>query len=560
MTNPLKTIFYGICVLSKMCSVAFPILPALYSVITILFMVLGIAGIIAFAAGAKFKNLARGIYGMVNFITKFISMLLLFHISYCSIIIPKEMDASKEVPPADPNIREEVPPDDPNIREEVKFKNFEPKIRKLGDKSPQEGGTSNRFIKALKKMFDLINTVIANNSIPFIIIQIISSSLIVMLITFMSVIFSGISKAGYQIHCSESKEVFSVPGLGGFIDFCMHLLLFVSCTYLLLSFFWKLLVDGGLAFVNYCFFSNKKPITTVDEILETPVVNMNTDAVEIIYQINTFMNQLPIMKAALIISLSYYISQLFLRGFEDIISNNIVLLATWTTRETECSDEPNKKTKTDIERGFVLFGNILLFIVLVLISIALVYINIQFSPIIRKAISMGLDTYIPGAAAISVKLSYEKVKKTIVDVSEKLPEAPDIKVIEKEVNKEADKFLDNEGNPKSNAIMSELEKFQQQDAISDIKEMRGNVFTSTKQDDKFTSKTDVKTRGDMLDESPEQSPNSRNKNAAGQQAAPAAAPTAPAPAAAPTAPAPAPAPAPEPAAPAPAPEPSEPSS
>jgi hypothetical protein len=47
---------------------------------------------------------------------------------------------------------------------------------------------------------------------------------------------------------------------------------------------------------------------------------------------------------------------------EDIISNNIVLLTRWQKRETECSDEPNKESKTSMERGFILFCNIVILI------------------------------------------------------------------------------------------------------------------------------------------------------------------------------------------------------
>ena len=492
MTNPIKTIFDFICNINKIISFIFPSLPLLYSIITVIFMILGIAGIIAFAAGAKFKNLARNIYGLVTFITKFISVLLLFHISYCSISIPEE-----KYPSLENSSREEVIPPDSN-------RQYEPNFMKFGDKSQQEGGgLKNNVAKLISNVFKLINNVIENNSGPFIFMQVLCSSVIVILITFMSVIFSGISKAGYQMHCTESKEVLSIPGLGNFIDFLMHFLLLGSFILLILSFFIKLLKDGFVSGWNFVKVKvDKIPVTSIEEtkeeIRKTTGVSMNSDVSDIFSKVSMFMNELPIMKAVFIISLSYYISQLFLRWLEDIISNNIVLLTSWKTRETECSDEPNKKSKTEIERGFVLFGNILLFIVLVLISITLVYINIQFSPIIGKAISMGLEAYIQAVAAISIKLSYETVKKTITTVSYKIPELRglDIKAMENEVVREIDKYVDNAGNIKPEAIKTMLDELQQQrNGVIDVNEIYSNVITSNKPKGKNINNEEEKSRG-----------------------------------------------------------------
>jgi len=440
MSNPLKSLLDSICALSKIASILFPYLPFIYSFTTVIFICLGIAGVIAFAAGSKFKNAARNIYGFVHFITRFISMLILFHISYCSLIIPTN--------PSNPS--REVSPNDEDTQ-------YKPNYMKIKNNSQEGGGIKNSILKLISKMFDLINTIIENNSMPFIIIQVLCSSLIVIVLTFISAIFSGIAKAGYQMHCVQSKEVLSVPGLGNLVDFFMHLLLVGSSFLFILSFFWKWLKDGVVAGYNFVFSGNKKSLT-VDEIINTPVVNMNSDASEIISQVTMFMKELPIMKAVFIISLSYYISQLFLRGFEDIISNNIVLLTSWTTRETECSDEPNKKSKTDIERGFVLFGNILLFIVLVLITLVLVFVNIAYFTLISKALSMGLNMYIPGAVAVSVKLSYDTIKKTLARVSNKIPGGVDINTIEREVSSEIEKYVDTNGNIKPDAIESMLKE------------------------------------------------------------------------------------------------------
>jgi len=491
MTNPIKTIFDFICNINKLISFIFPSLPLLYSIITVIFMILGIAGIIAFAAGAKFKNLARNIYGLVTFITKFISVLLLFHISYCSISFPEE-----KYPSLENSSREEVIPPDSN-------RQYGPNFMKFGDKSQQEGGgLKNNVAKLISNVFKLINNLIENNSVPFIYMQVVSSSVIVILITFMSVIFSGISKAGYQMHCTESKEVLSIPGLGNFIDFLMHFLLLGSFILLILSFFIKLLKDGVVSGWNFVKVKvDKIPVTSIEEtkeeIMKTTGVSMNSDVSDIFSKVSMFMNELPIMKAAFIISLSYYISQLFLRWLEDIISNNIVLLTSWKTRETECSDEPNKKSKTDIERGFVLFGNILLFIVLVLITILLVVVNIKIAKDIGEAISKGLEAYIQVIAAISIKLSYETVKKTITTISYKIPELRglDIKAIENEAVREIDKYVDNAGNIKPEAIKTMLDELQQpSNGVIDVNEIYSNVITSKKPKGKNINNEEEKSR------------------------------------------------------------------
>jgi len=129
------------------------------------------------------------------------------------------------------------------------------------------------------------------------------------------------------------------------------------------------------------------------------------------------MNEWSIMRAAFVMSLSYYVSQLFLRCFEDIISSNIVLLANWQKKKTECSDEENKETKTSMDRTFTLFGHIFLFIIIVVIVIALLILNIAGSQALIDVLRKFPDFYIPALASISTPLTYESVKKTISKLS-----------------------------------------------------------------------------------------------------------------------------------------------
>jgi len=254
-----------------------------------------------------------------------------------------------------------------------------------------------KALTMLSNVFKIINNIVDNNNIPVIIIHVLCSSLVVIVFTYMSSIFSGIAKAGYQIHCTENKEAFSSPWWGNLVDFFMYLLLIGTSIFTVIYFFAKLIYDAS------------KRLKTEKQVSE------------ITSKVETVMNNWPLMRAAFIISLSYYIIRLVLQGIEDIISNNIVLLTSWKTRETECSDEPNKQSKTDTERGVVLFGNILFFIILVILTIILVVINFTMLPAIRQLLGTGIETYTTSAAALLVPLSFAGVKRVISNVGKGLP-------------------------------------------------------------------------------------------------------------------------------------------
>ena len=392
MMNPLQGIFNVICVCSKSLGWLYPFMPVLYSIVTIIFIILGIVGIIAFSMGNKFKNTARTIYGVIHLVSTFFNMLILFNITYCSLAISTTHKT------------EDSPSNDGNSNGNGIDKSItEPTSSQTGGAFGFKGmGTStyNMGTKALTMMssvFKIINNIVDNNNIPVIIIHVLCSSLVVIVFTYMSSIFSGIAKAGYQIHCTESKEAFSSLWWGNLVDFFMYLLLIGTSIFTVIYFFAKLMYDA---------FKRLKPEKQVSGISS---------------KVETVMNNWPSMRAAFIISLSYYIIRLVLQGIEDIISNNIVLLTSWKTRETECSDEPDKQSKTDIERGVVLFGNILFFIILVILTIALVVINFTMLPAIRQVLGTGIETYTTSAAALLAPLSFDRVKRVISNVGKGLP-------------------------------------------------------------------------------------------------------------------------------------------
>jgi hypothetical protein len=400
--NPLKGPFDFICKISKAFSKLYPVLPLMYTVLTIIFIILGIVGIIAFALGQKFKNLARTIYAFVYFITSFLNMLIIFHATYCSLVIPTR-EKTEEVPPATTS---------------TAISSIFNKINK-----PMEGGKDYPIIsKILTKIFDFINNIIQNNNAPFIIMQVLSTCLIVIVTSFMSVIFGGISKAGYEMHCTESNQVFSVPWLGKIVDFFMHLLLLISSIFLVFYSFGKLIFNSISAvgsLFGFSMGSASQSGAVARKVMREAQIpgDVVADVSQAINDASMFMNEWPVMRAAFIISLSYYIIQLILEMFKNIISNNIVLLTSWKTTQTECSDEPNKKSKTEIERGLVLFGNILLFILLVVITIGLIYVHIQFGSVINQGLELVHKFYPTASAQIGVPLTFEGVKASAVKVA-----------------------------------------------------------------------------------------------------------------------------------------------
>ena len=397
--NPVKGVFDSVCSVSKFFSPLYPNLPLLYTALTIIFMILGIVGVIIFAIGKKFKNLARTIYAFVYLITSFFNMLIIFSATYCSLIIPTgEKVAGPEVPPA-----------------------TEPPTM-IDRKHMTGGGGSYPIIsKILTKVFGVINTIIENNNSPFIIIQVLCTCLIVIVTSFMSVIFSGISKAGYEMHCTDNNQVFSVPWYGKIIDFFMHLLLVISSVFVVLYSFASLATNGISTLIKY-FVPKKdgndesdptqevlKVAGPIQEVLKVAGLGNNSHVSQAINSAGVFMNDYPVVRAAFIISLSYYISQLILEMFQNIISNNIVLLTSWKKRETECSDEPKKESKVSMERGFILFCNIVLFIILCIITLGLIYVHLQFSPIINKGLGVVHKLYPNVSAQISVPFTVDGV-------------------------------------------------------------------------------------------------------------------------------------------------------
>jgi len=398
-----KSVLDFICGISKSTKFIFTLLPVLYSIITIIFIILGIVGVIAFGLGNKFKNLARNVYGLIHLITTFISMLVIFNVTYCSMVIQSNTEGAD------------------NVANKVASKFTMPSsIAKFSGPNLGGGGIGSNIKKMITKIFDFINNLLENNSLPFIIVQVLCTSIIVIIITFMSSIFKGISKAGYDMHCTDSNQVFDIPGWGKIVDFFMHLFLIISSIAVIFYFILRLVKDGFGAMTSGFGLKScdTKPMTIQDAITSATKSIDDPDAQQAIIELTYALQEWPIMRAIFVMTLSYYIIHLFLRWFEDVISNNIVLLSSWQKRETECSDEPNKESKTNMERGFVLFCNILLFILLVVITLALVVAHLYFNPIIRKGIGEVIKHYTPAAATLSVPLTADSVKTAISRITD----------------------------------------------------------------------------------------------------------------------------------------------
>jgi len=389
--NLLRPLVNFICIINKGMNFIYPYLPLINSIITIIFILLGIAGAIAFGMGFKFKNIARNVYSSVHLITTFICMLIIFHLTYCSLVIPNNHESKNEVPPKEPTAIQ----DDGGGLKMPEFKMPIPNLPKS-------------ITNGIGDIFSFINNLIKNNTVPFIIVQVLCVTIIVIVCTLMSSIYGGIAKAGYELHCSASNEIFNIPWWGNLVDFFMHILLIISSIYAIIYFIIKLFTD---IFTSLPASSSKS--------LDTKNINdkMPSGVRKRFAKYFNIMNDWPIIRGIFIISLSYYIIQLLLRLFEDFISYIIVSFFNWQKRETECSDEPNKNSKTDMGRMITLIINIIIFVILVIITIVLLIINIFYSPVIIQLLSFGQKFYIPTAAAISGDVDLKSITKIVSDAT-----------------------------------------------------------------------------------------------------------------------------------------------
>ena len=407
-----ESVFDFICSLDKIVNNIYCLLPILHTVVTIIFMILGLVGIIAFAAGGNFKNAARNIYTTIHFIISFLSMLILFHITYCSADRHKNSNTGYQ-------------------QLEQGGGGYQ-KVKELSSNIKTRAETN--INKIMNKFFDVINTLVENNSAPLIIIQVICSTLIVIICNLGSTIYSGISKAGYQMHCLKSKEVFLVPPQGKLVDYFMSFLFFISSVFLILYSGFKMVTSSFKAAKNMivpdpCGKPNATS-TSDEDTIRNAARNLPPQIAEVVSKGVEVLEKYPLMKASFIISLSYYISQSFLRMIEDLISNNIVFLTNWQHEETECSDEKDKASKAKIERGVKLFFNILLFIVLVIASIVFLFGNFMLISLFRTVITQILDKYTPIAS-----LLYGKITPNATDsiLNTMVPGAKSTKIIESAV-------------------------------------------------------------------------------------------------------------------------------
>ena len=433
----LESVYNFVCKANTFTRYIYQYLPFIYSLVTIIFIILGVIGIIVFTIGIKFKNVARNIYAFIHLITSLISMLLIFHVTYCSTKQPTS-NTSKVAMQNKQSMYS-------------KFQTFR--------KGTQGGGGALKIdiSQFITKAFGFLNTLLESNSLPIIIIQVLCTSIIVIVCTFMSTIFSGISKAGYEMHCINNNEFTNVPWWGKLVDFFMHILLIASTIFFVFYLFFNMAKQGFTSLWQLISelmgrVTNKAP--SHDEAIQEATVLLPQQVRSEFLQFMTIIDKFPIIRASFVISLSYYITQLFLRTFEDIISNNIVSLISWQKRETECVDDPNKKSKTEIETGFALFGNILLFIAICIITIFLLIAHMYFVTIMSKILNEVISKYTIAAALLYNKLSYEELKKNISKISQG---TINVQEIQDEVFNNLSKLSDNNGKLDINSITSMVE-------------------------------------------------------------------------------------------------------
>ena len=445
-----------ICKINNFTNPIYPFLPILYTATTILFIILGIAGVIAFASGVKFKNLARNVYAFVHFITTFFSMLIIFNITYCSLNIPNNPEAMNTL------LSKFDYKDVIRKANRPKFGGNAIPIKEDGGEAAltkEENTIKSNILKIITRVIDFINNLLENNSVPIIIGQVICTILIVVVYTFMSCIFRGISKAGYEMHCVNSNQTFIIPIWSTLIDFIMHLFLLISSFTLVFYLILKMAKDGFSAIISG-FGLKPNNSSNKQESIQDVMNNLagkidHPDIQQGLIEFNYIMNEWPVMRAIFIITLSYYLSQLFIRWLEDIISSNIVLLTSWQQRKTECSDEEDKEKKTSMDRTFILVCNIVLFIIIVIIVLLLVVGHIYLASGISEVLGKFPKIYNPATTIVSLPLTHESIKTAVSKVSNG---KVNVEKMENQLFRKLYKFTDSNGELDSNKINTIVEE------------------------------------------------------------------------------------------------------
>ena len=310
-----NSIFNIICAINKSTTFLHSFLPIIYAVILLLFIVLGITGIILFSMGKRFKNTARDIYGLLHFITTFINMLIIFHLTYCSLVIPSNpINVPTTTEPLIHTSQVSSTGNDLLIKDNQEDGPPPPydSIQRGGLKFPNN--LTNNLTNLITKVIESINTLIENNTVPFILVQVLCATIIVIVSTFTSAIFKGISKAGYEMHCRESNQVFTIPWWANLVDIFMYILLIISSIFLVLYFVFKMgkdaftTVTAGFG-LKPCE-DNKKSLSIQQVITDMGSKIDNPDVHQAVMETSKIINEWPRMKALFVISLSYYIIQL----------------------------------------------------------------------------------------------------------------------------------------------------------------------------------------------------------------------------------------------------------
>ena len=254
----------------------------------------------------------------------------------------------------------------------------------------------------VKPLLESLNCTVINNYVAVFIIQSFIISFVVIISTILLIISSSLAKAYYKLVCGNDQIL--IPWWGKLVDMLMHALLILS----FLGIIFILLIRG----ICSAYTSEK---------------------------LEYFKNKYEAMKTVFLISFSYYISQLILIMYEDLIANNISSIGNWENPNKECKDYEKDESNNDIIpkpnialQILYLCLNIMLLIIIWIINICLLAISgIYFMPI-NMVLSKGSQVIALVIQIFSGKIPFEKIMAKIesiiypLSIDKLLAKIPDI--------------------------------------------------------------------------------------------------------------------------------------
>jgi len=246
--------------------------------------------------------------------------------------------------------------------------------------------TESALVYEVKPLLDPLNCIVIKNYQAVFIIQSFIISFVVIISTILLIISSSLAKAYYKLVCGNDEIV--IPYWGRLVDMLMNLTLFGSFLGIIIIYFIRFIYN-----------------------------------IHKIEKLEILKNKYEAMKTLFLISFSYYISQLILIMYEDLIANNISSIGNWKNTNKECKDYEKDKSNNDIIpepnlalQILYLCLNIMLLIIIWIINICLIAVSgIYFMPI-NMVVSKGSQVVALVIQIFSGKIPFDKIMAKIKSI------------------------------------------------------------------------------------------------------------------------------------------------